>query len=167
VSLQDVATFCQEGKLAHETLKKVSPTKVDAHSPVPLQEPAPNEVLGQAPPGLGGRLGQNDGHVNDDPSEEHDASLPHLVNDNEEEGDDPSTDWNMDDHLTPNQKSKQQGLLDENRNAFAITMATTTIRGDKCAITPDDTLTLEVLRPATLGLGGGLDPVEYKTSTSR
>jgi hypothetical protein len=54
---------------------------------IPLQEPAPNEVLGQAPPGLGGRLGQVDCHVNDDPSEAHDASLPDLVHDNREEGD--------------------------------------------------------------------------------
>jgi hypothetical protein len=76
VSLQDGVRFCQEGKLACGTLKKDSPTKVDAHSTVPLQELAPNEVLGQAPPGLGGGLGQVDGFVNNDPSEEHDASLP-------------------------------------------------------------------------------------------
>jgi hypothetical protein len=69
--------------------------KVDAHSTVPLQEPAPDEVLGQAPPGFGGGLGQVDGHVNDDPSEEHDASLPVFVDDKEEEGDEPSTDWSM------------------------------------------------------------------------
>jgi hypothetical protein len=41
VSLQEVAEFCQEGKLARGTLKKVSPTKVDAHSTIPLQEPPP------------------------------------------------------------------------------------------------------------------------------
>jgi hypothetical protein len=64
---------------------------VDAHSTIPLQEPAPDEVLGQAPPGLGGGLGQINGHVNDDPSEEHDAFLPDLINDNGEEGDGPST----------------------------------------------------------------------------
>jgi hypothetical protein len=106
VSLQDVAKFCQEGKLARGTLKKGSPTKVDAHSTIPLQEPAPDEVLGQAPPGLGGGLGQIDGHVNDDPSKEHDASLPDLVNDIGEEGDEPSTDWDMGDHLTPGSKEQ-------------------------------------------------------------
>jgi hypothetical protein len=73
VLFQDVAKFCQEDKLARETLKKVSPTKVDAHSTIPLQEPAPNEVLRQAPPGLGGGLGQVDGRMNNDPSEKHDA----------------------------------------------------------------------------------------------
>jgi hypothetical protein len=87
VSLQDVANVCQERKSALGTLKKVLPPKVVAHSMIPLQEPAPNEVLGQAPPGLGGRLGQVDCHVNDDPSEAHDASLPDLVHDNREEGD--------------------------------------------------------------------------------
>jgi hypothetical protein len=46
VSLQDVAKFCQEGKLRRRTLNKVSPTKVDAHSTVPPPEPAPDEVLG-------------------------------------------------------------------------------------------------------------------------
>jgi hypothetical protein len=132
---------------------------VDAHSTVPLQEPAPYEVLGQAPPGLGGGLGQVDGHVKDDLSEEHDASLRDLVDDNGEEGVEQSTDCNMGDHLTPDQKSKLQGLLDENRNDVAFTMEATTICGDKFEITPDDTPTLEVLRPATLGLGGGLGPV--------
>jgi hypothetical protein len=52
VSLQDVAKFCQEGKLVCGTLKKVPPKKVDAHSIVPLQERASYEVLGQTPPGL-------------------------------------------------------------------------------------------------------------------
>jgi hypothetical protein len=89
VLLWNAVKFCQEGKLAHGTLKKVSPTKVDAHTMVPLQEPAPDEVLGQAPPGLEGGLSQTDGHMNDDPSEEHDTSLPDLINDNEEEGDKP------------------------------------------------------------------------------
>jgi hypothetical protein len=161
VSLQDVVKFCQEGKLARGTLKKASPTKVDAHSTTPLQEPTPNEVLGQAPPGLGGGLGQVDGHMNNDPLEEHDAFLPDLVDDKEEEGDEPSTDWDMGDHLTPDQKSKLQELLDENRNVFKFTMeAMTTIRGGKFKVTKThDTPTLEVLRPATLGLGGGLGPV--------
>jgi hypothetical protein len=114
MSLQDVAKFCQEGKLARGTLKKVSPMKVDAHSTIPLQEPAPDEVLGQAPPGFRGGLGQIDGHMNDDPSEEHDASLPDLINDNGKEGDGPSTDRDMGDHLTLDPKSKLQKLLDEN-----------------------------------------------------
>jgi hypothetical protein len=122
VSLQEVAKLCQEGKLARGTLKKVSPTKVDAHSTIPLQEPAPDEVLGQAPPGLGGGLGQIDDHVNDDPSEEHDASSPNLINDNGEEGDGPSTDWDMGDHLTVDPKSKRKKLLAENRNVFTFTM---------------------------------------------
>jgi hypothetical protein len=88
----DVAKFCQEGKSARGTLKKISPTKVNANSTIPLQEPAPDEVLAQAPPGLGGGLGQFDGCVIDDPSEDHDASLPDLINENGEEGDGPSTD---------------------------------------------------------------------------
>jgi hypothetical protein len=113
VSLQDVAKICQEGKLARGTLKKVSLTKADAHSTISLQEPAPNEVLGQAPPGLGGGLCQIDGHMNDDQSEEHDASLPDLVNDNGEEGDEPSTGWDMGNHLIPDPKSKLHKLLDE------------------------------------------------------
>jgi hypothetical protein len=153
--------------LARGTLKKGSPTKVDAHSTIPLQEPAPDEVLGQAPPGLGGGLGQIDGHVNDDPSKEHDASLPDLVNDIGEEGDEPSTDWDMGDHLTPDPKSKLQKLLDENRNVFAFTMDNmTTIQGETFKVTlTNDTPTLEVLGPATVGLGGGLDPVpDYKSA---
>jgi hypothetical protein len=151
VSLQDVAKFCQHGKLAHGTSKKVSPTKVDAHSTIPLPDSAPNEVLGQAPPGLGGGLGQIDGHVNDDPSEEQDASLPDLVNDNREEGDQPSTDWDMGDHLTPDPKSKLQKLLDEKRNVFAFTMDNmTTIQGETFKVTlTNDTPTLEVMGPAT------------------
>jgi hypothetical protein len=67
----------------------------------------------------------------------------------------------MGDHLTPDQKSKLQRLFDENRNIFAFTMEATTIRGDTIKITPDDTddtPTLKVLRPATLGLQGGLGP---------
>jgi hypothetical protein len=147
VSLQDVTKFCQEGKLARRTLKKVSPTKVDAHSTIPLQEPAQDEVLGQAPPGLrlGGGLGQIDGHVNDDPSEKHDASLPDLVNDNGEEGDEPSTDLDMGKHLTPDPKSKLQKLLDENRNVFAFTMDNmTTLQGETFKVTlTNDTPTLE------------------------
>jgi hypothetical protein len=155
VSLQDVAKFCQEGKLARGTLKKVSPTKVDAHSTIPLQEPAPDEVLEQAPPGLGGGLGQINGHVTDDPSKEHDASLSELVNDNE-----PSTDRDMGDHITPDSKSKLQKLLDENRNVFAFTMDNmTTIQGETFKVTlTNDTPILEVLGPATLRLGGELDP---------
>jgi hypothetical protein len=86
--------------------------------------------------------------------------LTHLVDDNEEEGDEPSTDNDMGDHPTPDRKRKLQGLLDENRNVFAFTMEATTIRGDKCEITPDDTPTLEMLQPAHLGLGGGLGPVK-------
>jgi hypothetical protein len=126
---------------------------------IPLQEPAPDEVLGQAPPGLGGGLGQIDGHVNDEPSEEQDAFLPDLLNDNGEEGD-----WDMGDHLTPDLKSK---LLGENRNVFAFTMDNmTTIQGETFKVTlTNDTPTLEVLGPATLGLGGGLDPVhDYKSA---
>jgi hypothetical protein len=145
VSLQDVATFCQEGKLQRKTLKKVAPMKVNAHSTVPSPEPAPDEVLGQAPPGFGGGLGQVDGQVEDDPSEEHDASLPDLIND--EEGEDiPSTDWEMGDHLTPDQKSKLQELLNENRDVFTFTMEEmTTVRAEKFNITlTDDT---SIFRP--------------------
>jgi hypothetical protein len=161
VSLQGVAKFCQEGKLARGTLKKVSPTKMDAHSTIPLQEPAPDEVLGQAPPGLGGGLGQIDGRVNNDPSENYDASLPDLIND-KEEGDGPSTDWDMGDHLTLDPKSKLQKLLAENRNVFTFTRDNMiTIQGETFKVTlTDDTPTLDVLEPATLGLGGGLDPVK-------
>jgi hypothetical protein len=141
VSLQEVATFCQEGKLRRRTLKKVLPTKVEAHSTVPPPEPAPDEVSGQAPPGLGGGLGQVDGQVEDDPSEEIDACLPDLINGDEEEGDEPSTDWDMGDHLPPDQESKLQELLDENRDVFAFTMEEmTTVRGEKFKITlTDDT----------------------------
>jgi hypothetical protein len=141
VSLQDVATFCQEGKLRRRTLKKVSPTKVDAQTTVPPPKPAADEVLGQAPPGLGRGLGRVDGQVEDDPSEEHDASLPDLIDDEEEGGDEPSTDWEMGDHLTPDQKSKLQELLDENRDVFAFTMEEmTTVRGENFKITlTDDT----------------------------
>jgi hypothetical protein len=115
--------------------------KVGAHSTVPPPEPAPDEVLGQAPPGLGGGLGRVDGQVEDDPSEEHDASLPDLIDDEEEGGDEPSTDWEMGDHLTPDQKSKRQELLDENRDVFAFTMEEmTTVQGEKFKITlTDDT----------------------------
>jgi hypothetical protein len=113
VSLQDVAKFCQEGKMQRTMLKKVLPTTlVNANSTVPPPEPAPDEVLGQAPPGLGGGLGQVDGQVENDPSEEHDATLPDLIDGDEEEGNEPSTTWEMGDHLTPDQKSKLQELLD-------------------------------------------------------
>jgi hypothetical protein len=44
VLLQDVATFCQEGKLQRRTLKKVAPMKVNAHSTIPSPEPAPDAV---------------------------------------------------------------------------------------------------------------------------
>jgi hypothetical protein len=135
VSLQDVAKFCQEGKMQRRMLKKVSPTKVNANSTVPPPEPALDEVLGQAPPGLGGGLGQVDGQVENNPSEEHDACLPNLIDGNEEEGNEPSTDWEMGDHLTPDQKSKLQELLDENRDVFAFTMEEmTTVRGEKFKI---------------------------------
>jgi hypothetical protein len=162
VSLQKVAKFCQEGKLARGTLKKVSPMKVDAHSTIPLQDPAPDEVLGQASPGLGGGLGQIDGRVNDDPSEKYDASLPDLINDNEEEGDGPSTDWDMGGHLTLDPKSKLQKLLTENRNVFTFTMDNmTTIQKETFKVTlTNHAPTLDVLGSATLGLGGGLDPVK-------
>jgi hypothetical protein len=151
VSLQEVAKFCQEGKLVRETLKKVSPTKVDAHSTLPLQEPALDEVLGQAPPGLGGGLGQIDGRVNDDPSENYDASLPDLINDDGEESDGPSIDSDMGDQLTLEPKSKLQKLLAENRNVLTFTMDNmTTIQGKTFKVTlTNDTPTLDVLGPAT------------------
>jgi hypothetical protein len=84
---------------------------VDTPSTVPLPEPAPDEVLGQAPPGLGGGLGRVDGQVEDDPSEEHDASLPDLIDDEEERGDEPSTDWEMGDHLTLDQRASCKSCL--------------------------------------------------------
>jgi hypothetical protein len=68
----------------------------------------------------------------------------------------------MGDHLTLDPKSKLQKLLAENRNVFTFTMDNmTTIQGETFKVTlTNDTPTLDVLRPATLGLGGGLDPVK-------
>jgi hypothetical protein len=100
--------------------------------------------------------------VNDDPSENHDAFLPDLIYDNGEEGDGPSTDWDMGDHLTLHPKSKLQKLLAENRNFFTFTMDNmTTIQGETFKVTlTNDTPTLYVLGPATLRLGGGFDSVK-------
>jgi hypothetical protein len=99
--------------------------------------------------------------VNDDPNE-HDASLPDLIDDNGEEGDGPSTDWDMGDHRTPDSKSKLQKLLHENRNVFAFTMDNMiTIQGKTFKVTlTNNTPTLDVLEPATLGLRGRLNPVK-------
>jgi hypothetical protein len=77
--------------------------------------------------------------VEDDPSEEHDAPLPDLIDDKEEGEDTPSTDWEMGDHLTPDQKSKLQELLDGSRDVFAFTIEEmTTVRGEKFKITLTD-----------------------------
>jgi hypothetical protein len=73
-----------------------------------------------------------------------------------------SADDNMGDHLKPDQTlSKLQELLDENRNVFMFMMeAMTTIRRGKFKVTlTNDTPTLEMLGPATLGLGGELGPI--------
>jgi hypothetical protein len=85
----------------------------------------------------------------------------------QEEGDELSTDWDMDDPFTPNLKSKLQKLLGENRNVFAFTMDNmTTIQRETFKVTlTNDTPILEVLGPATLRLGGRLDSVhDYKSA---
>jgi hypothetical protein len=143
VSLEDVAMFCQAGKLRRRRLKKdITPQRmieVTDSMPQTIPKSIPKEVPGRGPPDLGGGQGQ----VGDQPSDNMESpDLPKLLQgeSSDEEEESPFTEWDMGDHLTTvEQKSELQELLDEFRYVFAFVMSVmTTVQGKKFKIPVKD-----------------------------
>jgi hypothetical protein len=88
-------------------------------------------VPGRVPPDLGGEQGQ----VGDQPSDDTESPDLHELlqgESSDEEEESPVTEWDMGDHLTVEQKSKLQELLDEFGDVFAFDMSEmTTVQGEK------------------------------------
>jgi hypothetical protein len=138
VSLKDVAWFCQAGKLRRRRLKKdITPQRmieVTDSMPQTIPKSISEEVPGRGPPDLGGGQGQGGDRPSDDMES---PDLPELLQgeSSDEEEESPATEWDMGDHLTVEQKSELQELLDEFRDEFAFDMSEmTTIRGEKFKI---------------------------------
>jgi hypothetical protein len=142
VSLEDVAIFCQAGKLRRRRLKKdITPQRmieVTDSMPQTIPKSIPEEVPGRGPPDLGGGQGQ----VGDQPSDDTESpDLPELLQgeSSDEEEESPATEWDMEDHLTVEQKSELQELLDEFRDVFAFDMSEMTmVQGEKFKIPVKD-----------------------------